>query len=198
MEAAKKRLFVLYDDKCGLCLELKRWAAMQPAFLELVFLPAGSQEALRLFPGLATPGRPEELIVISDEGGVYRDVRAYIMCLYALMEYREWAMRLSSPTLMPLARQAFQLVSRNRGRLSAWLGTEETRLAAKLQQQPPPLCNIRQEGHCPFCKSPVQQTDSVFCPECSAIHHRECWIANNYRCSIFGCAPEIERLTTYR
>ena len=50
-----------------------------------------------------------ELVVVDDSGGVYRNGSAWIMCLYALREYREWSLRLATPALFPLARQAFAL-----------------------------------------------------------------------------------------
>src|SRR4029079_2746171 len=128
-------------------------------------------------PELATPGRPEELIVISDEGGIYRDTQAYIMCLYALIEYREWSMRLATPALMPLARKAFHLIAKNRLRISELLNLEGDKLAQQLNSVPPPFCDYR--IHCPYCKGSVQEKDAVHCPECSAIHHRECWIRND-------------------
>lgn len=43
------------------------------------------------------------------------------MCLYALKHYRHWAKRLSGPALLPLARQAFAILSGNRRRISRWL-----------------------------------------------------------------------------
>ena len=98
-----ERLYVLYDSRCGLCSWAKRWLLRQPAFLDLKFIPAGSPLAARLFPGLSRPGDPpEELVVVSDQGGVYRDASAWIMCLFALEEYREWAGRLTHPLLRPL------------------------------------------------------------------------------------------------
>src|SRR3954453_8280707 len=115
-----RRLFVLYDARCGLCSWARRWLARQPAFVELTFVPAGSERADRLFPGLSKPGVPEELVVVADDGAVYRDAHAWIMCLYALQDYREWSLRLARPALLPLARQAFSLLSRQRGRISRW------------------------------------------------------------------------------
>src|SRR5262245_41343976 len=125
------RLYILYDPHCGLCTWARRWLARQPAFLDLTFIPAGSKPALELFPGLARAGTGngtedeaeavEELVVISDDGAVYRNSRAWIMSLYALEDYREWALRLSHPLLLPLARQAFALISRQRQRISRWL-----------------------------------------------------------------------------
>ena len=194
-----KCLTILYDEKCGICEDLKNWASRQPAYLDLSFLPAGSLEATHLFPQLVTAGKPVELIVVSDDGGVYRDTQAYIMCFYALENYREWAFRLSTPALMPLARQAFRFLSRNRSRISHWLGLEgEARLARKLELEMPPQCDRKRTSagiQCPYCRARVQPSHGVFCPECGAIHHKECWITNGYRCSIFGCTPEKRALT---
>ena len=138
-----QRLFVLYDERCGLCSWARRWLAQQPAFVELAFLPAGSALAARRFPGLAGAGHPEELIVVSNDGGVYRNGAAWIMCLYALRDYREWSLRLASPVLFPLARQAFALLSRQRGRVSRWLKlASEAEIAETLRHVPEPPCAL--------------------------------------------------------
>src|SRR3954453_16403795 len=115
-----QRLYILYDARCGLCSWARRWLARQPAFLDLTFIPAGSERSAHLFPGLTRPGEAEELIVVSDDGAVYRDGGAWIMCLFALVEYREWALRLAHPLLLPLARQAFALLSKQRRQISRW------------------------------------------------------------------------------
>jgi hypothetical protein len=89
----------------------------QPKHVEVEFVPAGSAEARRLFPELqADP--VIELTVISDEGDVYTGDGAWIMCLYALVEYRDWSFRLASGPLRPLARRVWDLISTNRGSLS--------------------------------------------------------------------------------
>jgi predicted DCC family thiol-disulfide oxidoreductase YuxK len=111
-----KKLVVLYDYNCGLCQRARRWLESQPKFLELEFIPAGSDHARFRFPTLSE--KVEELIVVADDGGVYKGDRGWIMCLYALAEYREWALRLATPKLLPLARAAFQLISENRIRIS--------------------------------------------------------------------------------
>jgi len=41
-----------------------------------------------------------------------------------MVEYREWASRLTHPLLMPLARQAFAALSKNRHWLSKMLSSE--------------------------------------------------------------------------
>ena len=129
-----ERLYVLYDDHCGLCRWARRWAMSQPKFIDLVFISAGSEEAKRRFPSLSNPGPPEELIAVSDDGSVYRDSSAWIMCLYALEDYREWSLRLGQPLLRPLARAAFSLVSTERGRLSRWLHLADEDVAARLSR----------------------------------------------------------------
>jgi hypothetical protein len=114
----------------------------QPSLVHLTFIPAGSGLSERLFPGLDRPGEsPEELVVVSDEGGVYREGNAWIMCLFALEEYRDWANRLAHPLLRPLARQAFALLSRERSRISRWLSlASEVEISETLRHVNAPVC----------------------------------------------------------
>jgi len=135
-------LYVLYDAQCGLCSWAKRWLMQQPAIVPLRFIPAGSVLAGRLFPALCQPGDlAEELVVVSDEGGVYREGTAWIMCLFALEEYRDWANRLAHPLLRPLARQGFALLSGERSRISRWLSlASENEIAETLRRVSAPAC----------------------------------------------------------
>jgi predicted DCC family thiol-disulfide oxidoreductase YuxK len=138
-----QRLYILYDPRCGLCSWARRWLARQPAYLDLTFVPAGSERALQLFPGLTRPGEVEELVVVSDDGAVYRESRAWIMSLYALEDYREWALRLAHPLLLPLARQAFALLSKQRRRISRWLRlASEVEIAETLRRVEAPACAV--------------------------------------------------------
>jgi predicted DCC family thiol-disulfide oxidoreductase YuxK len=114
-------LYVLYDPKCELCERAKDWLRLQRSWLRLCVVPAGSAWARTLFPELEAIASANDLAVISDEGQVYLNERAWIMALYALEEYREWAYRLVHPLLLPLARQAFATISRNRYAISRWL-----------------------------------------------------------------------------
>lgn len=143
-------LFVLYDDRCGLCNWARRWLMRQPAFLELIFVPAGSSRAARLFPALERAGWTDELVVVDDDGGVYRNGDAWIMCLYALREYREWSHRLASPALRPLARRAFALVSGRRSRISRRLRlASEAEIAETLLRVEAPACAVRVPARTP-------------------------------------------------
>ena len=116
------RLYVLYDHGCGLCSHLVQWMSGQSTSHELHFVAAGSPEARQLFPNLPSPARPEELIVVGDDGVVYRGDAAYIVCLYALDAYRGLAARISRPALRPLARKVFAMISTNRLAISDLLG----------------------------------------------------------------------------
>jgi predicted DCC family thiol-disulfide oxidoreductase YuxK len=107
---------VLYDARCNLCARFKAWLAAQPSYLELEFVAAGSEEARRRFPALDHAGTLKELTVVSDTGDVYVDAGAWVICLWALPEYRAWALRLGSPDLLPLARRAVLWISQNRFR----------------------------------------------------------------------------------
>lgn len=131
------RLYVLYDANCGLCSSVREWVRDQPQLIAMEFVAANSPRATQLFPSLSRPGtRPEELTVVDDRGGVYRDGHAWIMCLYALAGYRPLSLRLASPTLLPLARKAFAFLSKRRGALSELLGMPSDRqVAARLEQE---------------------------------------------------------------
>jgi predicted DCC family thiol-disulfide oxidoreductase YuxK len=109
---------ILHDASCGLCTFAKDWIRTQSPLVEIEFLPAGSAEAHRAFPQLSA----RELAVVADTGEVWLGNRAWIVCLWALRDYRGLAFRLTSPALLLMAREAFGAVSRNRLALSSLLG----------------------------------------------------------------------------
>jgi predicted DCC family thiol-disulfide oxidoreductase YuxK len=129
-----EKLYVLYDPKCEICRRLKDWILVQRSWLGLAVIEQGSEKAKRLFPELEQIAGKEDLAVVSDEGAVYLNSSAWIMVLYAMVEYRDWAARLAHPMLMPLARQAFAALSKNRHTLSRWLSEDDTaRIAGELR-----------------------------------------------------------------
>jgi hypothetical protein len=129
----------------------------QRAYLDLSFIPAGSDLAAQLFPGLGRgEGPPDELVVVSDSGGVYRGGDAWVMCLYALEDYREWSLRLAGPTLRPLARQGFALLSKQRPRIARWLNlASESEIAETLRHVAAPACDLTAAA------SPVPSTNGT-------------------------------------
>jgi predicted DCC family thiol-disulfide oxidoreductase YuxK len=133
-------LFVVYDPACGLCSEIRNWLMRQPAYVPLRFVPSGSPEARRRFPML--PGG--DLAVISDAGDLWLGDSAWIICLWALREYRLWSYRFSRPALLPLAQQIFTLLSQNRTKLSNWLRLRsDVELGELLKGVRVPACQIQ-------------------------------------------------------
>ena len=126
-----KRLYVLFDAGCELCVRCRNWLIKQPAFVPLVFIAFRSDETQRRFPGLNVLKPGEQLLVISNEGAVYRGAHAWIMCLWALENYREHAQRLTHPALLPLAKAVCELLSRNRFFLSDSVFRQEPHGAAR-------------------------------------------------------------------
>jgi predicted DCC family thiol-disulfide oxidoreductase YuxK len=135
-------LFVVYDSHCGICTQLKAWLGRQSAYVALYFVAMGSEEANARFPTL----RPltEELVVVADTGEAWIGDRAWIICLWALREYRSWAQKLSTPSMMPLARQAFLVLSTHRFALSRLLGLRsEEDIRRYLAETVIPPCQIQ-------------------------------------------------------
>ncbi len=112
-------LTVLYDARCNLCSHLRAWLETQPAYVQLAFVPAGSPEARRRFPTLDHAATTSELTVIGDDGAVYIEAKAFLMCLWALRDYRAWSLQLSSPDMLPLARRVVLWVAQNRFRFGS-------------------------------------------------------------------------------
>jgi len=130
-----EKLYVLYDPKCELCCRLKNWILVERSWIGLALVEQASEKAKRLFPELDQIATQEDLAVVSDEGAVYLNDRAWIMVLYAMVEYRDWAARLAHPLLLPLARQAFAALSKHRQFLSGWLSAEDPEtLAGELRK----------------------------------------------------------------
>jgi predicted DCC family thiol-disulfide oxidoreductase YuxK len=134
-------LTVVYDQQCGLCKRLSGWLVAQPKWIRIRLLP--SHAATSVYPTLADRIARDELVVVSDDGRVYLGDHAWLMCLYALKDYRSWAKRLSKPALLPLARSAFAILSANRRRISSWLQLRsDDELAIELSAVSPPRCQL--------------------------------------------------------
>lgn len=131
-----KMLHVLYDAKCEVCRRVRVWLQGYPAFVPLTFVPLQSPELEERFPGVTALEPSRQILVVADSGEVWRGADAWIMCLWALREYRAWSLRLANPLLRPFAMRVCDMVSRNRHRFSQWfLNTGEREIAAELASQ---------------------------------------------------------------
>ena len=113
-----KAITVFYDARCGLCNTVKSWLEREPKYVKLFFVPYDSQTARDLFPKIDEWQPDREILVLSDEGGLYRGDGAWIMCLWATVRYREWSVRMATPGLRFYAEKLCRLISRHRLALS--------------------------------------------------------------------------------
>ncbi|MFI9206432.1 thiol-disulfide oxidoreductase DCC family protein [Streptomyces sp. NPDC053048] len=112
-----RRITVLYDAQCALCVFVRDWLRGQWQLVPLDAVPAGSDEARRRFPELDHASTLVEITAVDDSGQVYRGAAAWVVCLWALEKYRPLAYRLSTPSGLRLARGAVLTAARYRG---AW------------------------------------------------------------------------------
>ncbi len=109
-----RRLTVLYDAQCPLCVHLRGWLQRQRQLVPLDLVPAGSAEARRRFPELDHAATLREITVVGDLGQVYRETAAWIVCLWALAKYRARAHWLTTPAGRPFARGTVLAAARYR------------------------------------------------------------------------------------
>jgi len=112
-------LTVLYDPGCGLCSGARIWLQSERQLVPLRFLPVGSAEARRRFPALDHRSAAGQLTVVADDGSVYLREKGWLMCLWALRDYRSLATSLATPDRLPAARRIFAWVERHRRHLWA-------------------------------------------------------------------------------
>ncbi|MBK8090956.1 MAG: DUF393 domain-containing protein [Verrucomicrobiaceae bacterium] len=114
-------LTIFYDARCGLCSSVRRWLMSQPAYVQIDFLPYDSPEASVRCPPIRQLHADREIIVMADTGELWQGAGAWVMCLWALRDFREWSQRFAAPVMQALARKIVHLVSSNRLTLSALL-----------------------------------------------------------------------------
>ncbi len=112
--APVRRLTVLYDERCPLCLHLRGWLQRQRQLVPLDLVPAGSAEAVRRFPALDHAATLREITAVGDLGQVYREAAAWIVCLWALAAYRSRAHWLTTPAGQPFVRGTVLAAARYR------------------------------------------------------------------------------------
>lgn len=114
-------LTIFYDARCGLCSQFRRWMLEQPAYVRLNFVPYDSPQALKLCPELPHLRADQEVVVLGDDGSLWQGAAAWVTCLWALREYREWSLRLATPGMLGIARKVVHWISGNRIGLSRLL-----------------------------------------------------------------------------
>jgi predicted DCC family thiol-disulfide oxidoreductase YuxK len=111
-------LTILYDAECVLCRNIRDWTEQQQPYVTIEWLACGSREALEAYG--AIPWLGAELVVVADDGRVWAGAAAFLVCLWALREWREWSYRLATPALAPFAARLFKGLSAERRRIGNW------------------------------------------------------------------------------
>lgn len=139
LPTGEKSFSVFYDGHCGMCCSFQEWLNRQPQLLPLTFYPYQSPAAESAFPGITRLDPDREMIVREDSTGtLYRGGEAWVICLYSLTEFRGWARRLSTPTLLPLAKKTCTHIAANRRRLSkVFFHRKDADVATALHRMPP-------------------------------------------------------------
>lgn len=142
-------LTLFYDARCGLCSGLRKWLSSQPAYVHLEFVPYDSPEAAKRLPVIGRMDADKEIVVMADTGEVWQGAGAWVMCLWALREYREWSARLASPTMQGMAKKVVHWISQNRIRLSHLLNFKSDHELAAVAQRDAlaPRCELPQDLH---------------------------------------------------
>lgn len=110
-------LTVVFDPACALCQRCRDWMLRQPAYVALSFVACTEAEARARYGDIPWVG--DELVVVGDRGEVWVGPAAFLTCLWALVEWREWSYRLAGPAFAPLAERFFLTLSSNRRRIAA-------------------------------------------------------------------------------
>ncbi len=106
------KLTVLYDEQCALCRRARDWLMNQPMRVDMDLLAAGSPAARARYGAIPWVG--QDLVVVADDGRVWRDGSAFLMCLWATRRYRTFSRTLSGTALEPVATAFFAAISKRR------------------------------------------------------------------------------------
>ena len=116
---APRELTIVFDPECELCRRCRDWMFLQPSYLPLAFVPCSAEQAKSRYGEI--PWLGDELVVISEVNDIWVGAAAFLTCLWALVEWREWSYRLAGPAFAPLAESFFHTISSNRRSLSSLL-----------------------------------------------------------------------------
>jgi predicted DCC family thiol-disulfide oxidoreductase YuxK len=115
-------LTVLFDPACSLCQRCRTWMLTQSALVDLRFVACTGEEARAQYGDI--PWLGDELVVVGDELQVWAGPAAFLVCLWALEDYRGWSYRLSGAAFAPLAERFFLFVSARRRRIGSLFAHE--------------------------------------------------------------------------
>lgn len=113
---------ILYDSECGMCVRLKEWVLAQPAYLSIEAIPMQSKECHERYPDLEDRIQAGQFLCIDNNGAVYVDAEARILCLWALKKYRSISFTVARTPMRSLLTMLMEKISRNRHAISDLIG----------------------------------------------------------------------------
>jgi predicted DCC family thiol-disulfide oxidoreductase YuxK len=176
-----EKLTVVYDEECALCRRCRQWLEGQPTHVPLEFLAAGAAAARDRYGSV--PWLGADLVVADEQGNVWAGPAAFLMCLWATVQYREWSYRLSGRTLAPLAERFFLFVSHNRRRIGRVVGSNDCpdgRCGHRAQGVPTP---VPAAGGA-WAPPPAPRDEAAVCHACGApvwVSQPVCWSCGSPR-----------------
>ena len=112
-------LTVLYDPRCPLCRRLREWLDRQATLVPVEFVAADSPLAHQRFPDLDHRRTTRVLTVVSRDGAVYEEERAWLVCGWALPSWQPVVERFGSGVKLRVARVGTRAIDGYRHRLLA-------------------------------------------------------------------------------
>lgn len=128
---------VYYDGRCAMCCTFHEWVHRQQRAYVVSFVAYQSPRAEALFSGVTKLDPERDLIVRTDQAAVFRGEEAWVLCLHSCKNYQNWARRLASPRMLPLARKLCDLIATHRLSLSKMLFNKKDRELLKMLHQMP-------------------------------------------------------------
>jgi len=113
-----KKIEIYYDGKCGMCCRFIEWLVAQDRAMEVVCLPYQSEEATKNFPEIESHNPAKEIVVRVDGGEIYTGAEGWVWCLWSGVKYRDVAKLMNSRWMLPVAKKACVLISKNRLKVS--------------------------------------------------------------------------------
>lgn len=131
-EHTQPDLTVIYDGECGVCSRSVLWAAARDAGGRLRFVPNQTADLAAIAPGLTRAEAAKSVYAARPDGTTYHGARAIfemLRCLPGVWHVVGWIGAL--PPLSLLAEPVYRVFAHNRGRVSAWFGLTQCRVAPR-------------------------------------------------------------------
>lgn len=112
------RLVVLADLNCRMCHRFAEWLATQPQLVPIEIVPAGSPAARQRFPELDHAATLREVTVVADTGAWWSGGAAWVICLWALADYRSRSLTLTTPAGFAAAKAIAHSAAQVRSRIT--------------------------------------------------------------------------------